>query len=142
MNLIIEDNFIELQIKTTHVLIEQKIILSEQEQVDTFLDKISIIKDMHVQLIPSYKAVIEMVVLFLESSQPLKELVSVSESINNLVATTVRLIGSFNEGKFKGCFLNEISEYNVLVNDINEILSDIQNRITADREMVNLLNNL
>ncbi|MDB4902986.1 MAG: hypothetical protein JWQ63_2267 [Mucilaginibacter sp.] len=142
MNLVIEDNFIELQKKATHVLVEQKLILFEHGQVDTFLDKINEIRATHTKLIPYYKTVIEMVVSFLEKSQPIEELVSVSESINNLVFTTTRLIQSFAEGKLKDCFVNEIKEYNVLLNDINEILIDIQNRMTCDSEMTDLLNSL
>ena len=142
MNLAIENNFIELQKKTTHVLIEQKIILSEQEKVDGFLDRINLIKLTHSKLIPDYRIVIEIVVSFLEKYQNVEELIAVSESINNLIGTTTRLIYSFGEAKLKSCFVDEIQEYDILLNDINEILSDIQNRISSDHEMTDILNSL
>jgi hypothetical protein len=142
MNLIIEDNFIDLQRKATHVLIQQNVIVSEREQVDTFLDKINEIKTVHIKLVADYKAVIETVVSFLQKSQTIEELVSISESINNLVATTTRLIQSFSDGKLKASFNNEVEIYNVLLNDIHEISVDIQNRIACDSEMMDLLDNL
>jgi len=142
MNLVIEDNFIELQRETTHMLVQQKVLISEHEQVDKFLDKINEIRVSHVKLITDYKAAIEVVVSFLEKSQAIEELVSVSESINNLVSTTTRLIQSFGDNKLKDCFATEMATYNVLLNDINDISTDIQNRIACDSEMMNLLDNL
>jgi hypothetical protein len=142
MELVIENSFIELQKKTTHALIDQRIVLSEQEQIDTFLDKINGIKATHIKLIPEYGEAIEMVVSFLQESQPIERLISISESINNLVGTTKRLIKSFGEGRLKDCFINEVKEYKLLLSDINEILGDIQNRIAGDKEMADLLNSL
>jgi uncharacterized coiled-coil DUF342 family protein len=142
MNLAIEDNFIELQKKTTHALIDQRVILSEQEQIDTFLDKINHAKITHSKLIPEYNEVIELTVSFLQNTQPIEQLISVSESINNLVGTTKRLIKSFGEAKLKDCFINEVKEYKLLLSDINEILDDIQNRIADDKEMADILNDL
>lgn len=142
MNLVIEDNLIELQRKTTHALIDQRVVLSEQEQIDTFLDKVNDIKVTHSKLIPEYAEAIEMVVSFLQKSQPIEQLISISESINNLVGTTKRLIKSFGEGRLKDCFINEVKAYKLLLSDLNEILGDIQNRITDDKEMADLLNSL
>jgi hypothetical protein len=142
MNLVIEDNFIELQRKTTHMLVQQKVILSEREQVDTFLDKINEIRNSHIKLIVDYKTVIEIVVSFLEKSQTIEDLVSISESINNLVSTTVRLIRSSGDGKLKNCFVKEMATYDVLLHDLNDISTDIQNRIACDSEMMDLLDNL
>ncbi len=142
MNLVIENNFIELQKKTTHVLIDQRVVLSEQEQINDFLDKINDIKATHSKLIPEYEGVIEMVVLFLQNAQPVEQLISISESINNLVGTTKRLIKSFGEGKLKDCFINEVKVYKLLLGDINEILNDIQYMIADDKEMADLLSNI
>jgi hypothetical protein len=142
MNMVIEDSFIELQKKTTHALIDQRVVLSEQEQIDTFLDKINNIKATHSKLIPEYGEAIEMVVSFLQKSQPIEQLISISESINNLVGTTKRLIKSFGEERLKDCFINEVKAYKLLLSDINEILGDIQNRIADDKEMADLLNSL
>jgi len=142
MKMVIEDSFIELQKKTTHALIDQRVVLSEQEQIDTFLDKINNIKTTHSKLIPEYAEAIEMVVSFLQKSQPIEQLISISESINNLVGTTKRLIKSFGEDRLKDCFINEVKAYKLLLSDINEILGDIQNRIADDKEMADLLNSL
>ena len=142
MNLVIEDNFIELQRETTHMLVQQKVLISERERVDTFLDKVNEIRRNHVKLIADYKTVIEVVVSFLEKSQTIEELVSVSESINNLVSTTVRLIESFGNIKLSDCFVAEMATYNVLLADIKDISADIQNRIACDTEMMDLLDNL
>lgn len=142
MSLVIEDNFIELQREATHMLVQQKVLISERERVDTFLDKINEIRVSHVKLITDYKTTIEVVVSFLEKSQTIEELVSVSESINNLVSTTTRLIQSFGDSKLKNCFATEKATYNVLLHDINDISTDIQNRITCDSEMMDLLDNL
>ncbi len=142
MNLTIEDNFIELQKKTTHVLVEQKLALFQQNKVDSFLDKINEIKRIHAELIPYYGEVIELAVSFLQKSQPVEDLISISESINNVVATTVRLIQSFQEGNLKACFMEEITAYAVLLDDIEEILSDINNRVNYDSEMAGLLDSL
>lgn len=117
-------------------------MLSERERTDTFLDKINEIRNTHTQLISDDGEAIETVVSFLKKSQPIEELILISESINNLVSTTKRLIQSFSEGKLNDCFNNEIEKYTILLDDINEILVDIQNRITCDSVMTDLLNSL
>ena len=142
MDLVIENKFIELQRKTTHVLVDQKVMLSDQKKIDMFLDKVIDAKNTHAKLIADYRIAIEIVVSFLEKSQPVEELVSVAESINNLVATTSRLIGSLGEARLKDCFAAEIKEYQILLNDIDEILADIQNRINHGQEMMDLLDSL
>lgn len=142
MSSVIERNFYKLQSRTTHVIIEQKVFLSEQEQVDNFLNWINSVKAEHENLILEYKAAIEWVVTFLEGSKSKEELITIAEAIHNLVSTTKRMIKLLGEGKTKDCFNSEIKTYKILLNDINEILEDINNRITGDAEMVNLLDNL
>jgi len=67
-------------------------MLSERERTETFLDKINEIRNTHTQLISDDGEAIETVVSFLKKSQPIEELILISESVNNLVSTTKRLI--------------------------------------------------
>ncbi len=142
MSSIVERNFYKLQSRTTHVIIEQKVLLSEQQQVNNFLDRINSAKSDHVHLIADYKTAIEWVVSFLENSKTKEELITVAEAIHNLVSTTKRMIKLLGEGKTKNSYNSEIKIYKVLLNDINDILEDINNRITDDAEMANLLDSL
>lgn len=139
MSLVIEDNFIELQRETTRVLVLQKVILSEEEENDIFLDKVNATKKEHTDLLSNYSDLIEKVVLFLEGTHSVENLISVSEAINNLVDTTKRLIKSLSEEKTRQCFNHEVIEYTILLNDIREISFDIVNRTMVDHEMSNLL---
>lgn len=141
MSSVVERNFYKLQSRTTHVIIEQKVLLNEPEQINNFLDRVNTAKADHSKLISEYHAAIEWVVSFLEDTKSKEELFTVAEAIHNLVSTTKRMIKLLGEGKTKGCFNNEIKVYKILLNDINEILEDINNRITTDAEMVNLLAN-
>jgi hypothetical protein len=142
MTNVIENNFIDLQKKTTHVLIEQKVIISEQELIDSFLDKVNETKKTHAELIPEYRSVIEIVVKYLSEDRNTEELITISESIISLVATTKRLIKSFDDQIFKGCYSNEVKEYKLLVGDINEVMVDIQTRLDGDNELSDIMNNL
>jgi hypothetical protein len=139
MNTVIENNFFELQKQTTHVIVEQKVIVSEQEEIDNFLDKIINAKEDHKRLVSMYRETIEVVVSYIESSREKSDLLLLTESIHSLVATTKRLIKSFGDGKLKECFLSQIKEYKLLLADINEVLLDIENRITGDKEAHDLL---
>ena len=137
--LVIEKNFLELQKRTTHVLADQKVLISEQEQIDIFLDKINAIKKDHSAIIKEYSTLIDGLVGYLCESRPIEELAAISECIQTIINVSERLISSFNEGKFKDCFHSQLEEYNTLVDDIREILLDIENRISGDKEMEDLL---
>jgi hypothetical protein len=139
MNLIIEDNFIDLQKKAMHLLVQQKAMFSEEERISAFLDKSSGIRNAHTELIAGYYIVIELVVTFLEKSHTTEELTSILESINNLVVT-INLIKSFSDDKLRDRFVSEIKAYEIILSDINEISIDIKNRIACDSEMEGLLN--
>lgn len=142
MTTVIEKNFIDLQQKTTHVLVEQKTIVSDQEIIDNFLDKIIETKKEHAQLIIQYKDVIESTVEFLSESRSTGELMLLTESISNLVTTARRLITSFEDTAFKGTYLAEAKEYKILVSDISEIKIDIEGRIKKDKRIADLLDEL
>ena len=139
MTTTIEKNYIDVQTKTTHVLVDQKVILSEQELIDGFLDKILETKKAHSNLICEYKNVIDLTVSYLSESRPVSELLLLSESIHNLVSTTKRLITTFNDKRFNGAYVSEAREYNVLVQDIEEIHCDVQGRIKNDKKISDLL---
>lgn len=139
MTTTIEKNYIDVQTKTTHVLVDQKVILSEQELIDGFLDRILVTKNAHANLISEYKNVIEITVTYLNESRSVNELLLLSESIHNLVSTTKRLITTFNDRRFNGAYVSEAREYNVLVQDIQEIYSDVQGRIKNDKKIADLL---
>ena len=142
MSTVIEKDFLELQQQTTHVLVGQKVLVSEEERIDSFLDKINEAKATHKALIPNYRSVIEAVVEYLESDRTIEELITISESINNVIATTRRLIKSLSVGKAKECFIHEMKEYKILLHDIIEILEDIEIRVSGDKEMNDLLANV
>jgi len=140
MTNVIENNYIELQQKTTRVLVQQQVFLSEQEIIDKFLDTLNGIKASHVKLIADYKEVIAYTVEYLSESRSINDLTLVAESINNLVDTTKRLIKSFENVRFNGSFSTEVKQYKVLLDDIHEIFIDIQTRISNDKELSDLLN--
>ena len=142
MTTIIEKTFIDLQTKTTHALVEQKVIVTEEQVIDNFLDKINITKKEHVSLIKQYKDTIECTVNFLNQSRTTSELILLVESISNLVNTTRRLITLFEHTVFKGSYLCEGKEYKTLVEDINEIKIDIEGRIKKNKKISNLLDEL
>jgi hypothetical protein len=142
MERMMEESFIALQTKTTHVLIDQRVVLTEQDKTDIFLDKINDIKSTHSKLIPEYAEIMDKVASFLQNPQPIEQLILISESLNNLVGTTKRLTKSLGEGRLRSCFIAEMEDYKNLVNDINKRLDDIQNLIVADKEMEYLLNSL
>ncbi len=142
MTTVIENNFIDLQQKATHVLVEQSVIISKQDAqkiIDGFLDEITGTKKTHLKLIPEYHAIIELVASYLSKTHSVEELIMVSESINNLVSTTKRMIKSFENEGFRGCYSSEIKTYKLLIKDLQEILIDIKNRLQSDREMEELL---
>lgn len=141
MSLVIEENLVELQTKTTKVLVAQQVILSAQDKVDGFLDRINASKAEHERLISNYSILIEEVVTFLEEERTIEHLFSVAEAINNLADTTKRLIRSLSTGKSKNCFNHEVNEYKIRLNDIQEIHGDISSRISVDPEMTKLLAN-
>jgi len=134
---VIEKDFFDLQKKTTSVLVDQKI--SEQEKIDIFLDKINELKSEHTLVVQAYSKLIESIVEHLTNSIPVEELIGISECIKNIVNITNRLIESFSKSKYKECFDNELRNYQVLYNDIVEILGDIEVRISGDKEMEDLL---
>lgn len=140
MTNVIENNYIELQQKTTRVLVQQQVFLSEQEIIDKFLDTLNGIKASHVKLIADYKEVIAYTVEYLSESRSINDLTLVAESINNLVDTTKRLIKSFENVRFNGSFSTEVKQYKVLLDDIHEIFIDIQTGISNDKELFDLLN--
>lgn len=137
--MIIEKSYIDVQTKTTHVLVDQKVILSEQEVIDGFLDKILETKSAHANLISEYKDVIELTVSYLSEDRAVNELLLLSESMHNLVSTTKRLITTFHDKRFNGTYTSEAKEYSVLVQDIQEIYSDVQGRIKNDKSISDLL---
>lgn len=139
MSLVLENNFIELQRKTMHVLVEQKVLSSEQDNIDTFLDKVNEVKKDHIELFPEYKSVIEEVVLDIAKDLPKEKLISISESLKTLVSTTKRVVASLSDAKLKDCFLGEVKEYRLILSDVQEITYDVENRISGDSEMSDLL---
>ena len=140
MTTVIEKDFIELQTKTTHALVEQKVIVSEQEIVNNFLDKINQTKKEHALLIKQYDDVIETTVEYLSDERTPAELFLLTESISNLINTTKRLILSFENEVFKGAYLAEVKQYKTLVDDINEIRSDIEIRLNKENKLSDILN--
>jgi hypothetical protein len=142
MSTVIEDNFLSVQKKTNHVLIEQRVILSEQEMTDGFLDKVNKTKKAHSELILGYRNLIDSTVEFLSESRSISDLTLIAESINNLVDTTTRLIGTFSDPRFKNCYLSEAKEYRLLMEDIQEVLVDVQGRISNDKKLIDLLDSI
>jgi hypothetical protein len=142
MTSVIERNYNEVQKKTTHVLVEQKVILSEQELIDGFLDKLNESKILHAKAIPEYRALIDMTVEFLSESRNVSELVLLSVSIESLIDITKRLIHTFGDARFNNFYSTEVKEYKMLMSDIQEILIDVQGRISNDKKLMDVLNNL
>lgn len=142
MTTVIENNFFEVQKKTTQALVQQRVIVSEQEIIDGFLDHILETKKNHVQLISDYRALINSTVEFLSESRSIGELILIAEGINNLVDTTKRFIKALEDVKFNHCYANEVKEFKLLMSDIQEILIDVQNRTKNNNELIDLLNNM
>jgi hypothetical protein len=138
----IENNFNAIQKKTSHALVEQKVILSEQEMIDGFLDKLTETKKDHIKLIKEYRNLIDTTVDYLSESRNVNELISLSVAIESLIDITKRLINIFDDTRFNDFYLNEVKEYGMLMNDILEILVDVQGRVSNDKKLMDLLDSI
>jgi len=142
MTSVIERSYIEVQKKTTHALVEQKVILSEQEIIDGFLDKLSETRKHLTKAILEYRELIDSTVEYLSESRNVSELVLLGVSIESLIDITRRLIHVFGDAKFNNFYSIEVKEYKMLMGDIQEILIDVQGRISNDKKLLDILDSI
>lgn len=142
MTSVIEQDYIEIQQRATHVLVEQKVILSEQELIDGFLDKLNESKTLHSKAFPGYRELIDKTVNYLSESRNVNELVRLSVAIESLIDITKRLIHTFGNKRFNNFYSMEVKEYRILMGDIQEILIDVQGRISNDKKLIDILDTI
>ncbi len=139
---IIEDNVLDVTIKTKHVLIEQQVIISEQELIDGFLDKINEVKSELESLFPQYAQLIESTLSYIRSHETKEVYITVYENILPLIELTNRLIAALSNKRYKECYTYWIEQYTILSSDLNEILEDLRLKIDGDGNLSALLNSI
>jgi hypothetical protein len=142
MDTLIQNNFFNVQTKTTNVLIEQQVIISEQELIDGFLDKINEVKRHLESLFPEYAKLIENTLAYIRKNETKETYIAVYENMHPLIEVTNRLILALSSGKFKECYFYWIEQYEILKSDLNEILEDLRQKIDGDIELSDLLNSI
>ena len=139
---IIEDKVLDVTIKTKHVLIEQQVIISEQELIDGFLDKINEVKNELESLFPQYSNLIENTLSYIRRNENKEVYITVYENILPLIELTNRLIAALSNERYKECYTYWIEQYGILSNDLNEILEDLRLKIDGDHNLSDLLNSI
>ena len=83
-----------------------------------------------------------MTVEYLSESRNVSELVLLSVSIESLIDLTKRLIQTFGDTRFNNFYTVELKDYKMLMGDIQEILVDVQGRISNDKKLMDVLDNI
>ena len=142
MSVLIKDELINIQSKTTLVLVGQQVILSEQEQINGFLDKINEIKSCLESLRPEYSHLIESALTFVRMNENTKAYIMIREGLLSVETLTERLIQALSNKRYKECYNAELEIYNILKSDLMEVIQDLEYKIAGDSEMTTLLNSL
>ena len=135
----IENNAVDLQMKTTHLIVEQKVILAKKD-VDALLDDILFLqKQMHALSI-DLQAFIETTVTYISQNENNESYILVHELIIPVSQIIGRLLSSIKStGKLEECFEEFVEPFAVLLSDIDEIIDDLRYKIEGDQEMNELL---
>ncbi|MBS1519551.1 MAG: hypothetical protein JST50_01035 [Bacteroidetes bacterium] len=140
MEILIEDNAVNLQKQTTHVIVEQK-VMSFHEGVDDFLDKILDLKKQVKDLSINTTNFIEETIIYINSNENKETYIFIRELLFPIRQCIERLLTTIDESspKFKECFIDFIEPFKVLLSDVEEIIDDLRYKIEGDSEMESLL---
>lgn len=138
----IEDSAVDLQKKTTHVIVDQKVILAKKDFND-LLDDILLLQKQMTGLSADLEKFIDTTVSYINKNENNETYIFIHELLIPISQVTDRLLISIkSQGKLEECFEAFVEPFELLLSDLNEIIDDLRYKIEGDQEMNELLSSL
>jgi hypothetical protein len=138
----IEKNAVALQKKTTHVIVEQKVILAKRN-IDGLLDEVLVLQKHMQGLAKDAANFIDTTVSYINQNENNESYIFVHELIIPVSQIIERLLKSIKaSGKLEECFREFVDPFEILLSDVDEIIDDLRYKIEGDQEMNELLSSL
>lgn len=131
----------EFQNKTFEVVTDQEVLMTEEDQMNSVLDHINLLRERMNNLLPFFQNLLDEIVTEIPNRSK-RELIYLRNKLDSLSNTTKKFTQNMVKIPYANAFNSLILEYKVLNSDLREIISDIDKKVKGNKEIDNLLNDL